>query len=140
MAIVTYGYYMSVYMGAAIAETDFPAYEARAEDVVCAMTHWKVSANTISDFPEQIQTLVKKAICAQTEYFVVAGLDAVVDGTENGFTVGKVTVQGKSSARESGAGVMSAKLSPLVQMYLEQTGLMNPQVPTAPDMPILGWW
>ena len=129
MAIVTYSFYKNVYMGTAIAEVDFPAYEARAEDVVCAMTHWRVSVNTIADYPEEIQTLVQKAICAQTEYFIVCGLDAVVDGTESGFTVGKVTVQGKMAARESGAGVMSAKLSPLVQMYLEQTGLMNPAVP-----------
>jgi hypothetical protein len=35
---------------------------------------------------------------------------------------------------------MADHLSPMVLMYLEQSGLMGPQVATAPDMPFVGWW
>ena len=136
-AIVDYTYYTTVYVGQEADEASFPAFCARAEDVVGAMTRWAVTADTIGNYPSRVQTLYKKAICAQIDYFAVNGFESVAGGSDNGFTVGKVTVLGKSSA--SYAGAMSGKVSPLVLMYLEQTGLMNPQVPTGPDMPY-GWW
>ena len=97
------------------------------------MTHWAVDANTITMYPEKIQTLYKKAICAQVDYFALNGTDSVNDPGNGGFTVGKVTVHAKASTGTGGA--MSEFISPSALMYLEQTGLMNPQIPT-----LEGWW
>lgn len=139
-AIVDYTWYVDTYMGTEADEVSFPALCARAEDVVLAMMRWKVTEDNLSTYPSIIQTLIKKAICAQVDYFAVNGLDSVAGGSERGFTVGKVTLTGKSGGELTRKGAMAEHISPLVLMYLEQTGLIGPQVPTAPDMPLVGWW
>ena len=131
MGMVDYSFYSTVYMGSDVDGTSFPALCARASDVVGAMTHW-VGDATIAGLPEYIQTLYKKAICAQIDFLAINGTDSLNETETGGFTVGKVTIHGKAS---DCGGKMSANVSPLAVSYLEQTGLMNPQVPT-----IEGWW
>lgn len=140
MAIVDFAFYSTTFMGQEANETEFPAMEARAEDIICAMTKWQVSEATIASLPPLTQTLVKKAICAQVDYFAVNGLDSVAGSDGRGFTVGKVSVSGKSGSEMAHKGALSGEISPLVIAYLEQTGLMNPQIATAPEPPVTGWW
>ena len=139
-AIVDYAFYSTVYMGQEADEASFPALCARAEDVVGAMTRMAVNCDNIDQFPAMVQTLYKKAICAQVDFFAVNGLDSVTisAGSDNGFTVGKVSVHGRSGSSVS-AGSMSGNVAPMAMLYLEQTGLLNPQVPTV-DLPLIGWW
>ena len=127
---VDFAYYSTVYKGQEATSASFPALCARAADIVGAMTHW-VDPDTLDPWT---LTLYNKAICAQVDFCAVNGLDALAGGDETGWTVGKVTVSGKSGSADTLTGVMSGKLSPLVQMYLEQTGLMNPAVP------VVGGW
>lgn len=129
MAIVNYAFYATVYMGQEADETGFPALEARAEDVICSMTRWQLSEETIASLPPGIQTLAKKAICAQVDFFAVNGLDSAAGNDGRGFTVGKVSISGKSGGEIAHRGAMAGSLSPLALMYLEQTGLMYPGVP-----------
>lgn len=124
-AIVDFTYYYNVYMGQEADQASFPALCARASDVVGAMTRW-ADFSTLSEFQ---QTLYKKAICAQVDWFAVNGLDSVASGEERGWTVGKVTVHARSASEAEKSGAMSSHLAPLVIMYLEQSGLMNPAVP-----------
>ena len=139
-AFVDYDYYATVYVGSEADETSFPALCARAEDVVGAMTRWAVTADNLSTYPQAIQTLYKKAVCAQVDYFAVNGTEtATGDSGDGSWTVGKVSVTGKASTG-AGAGSLSAAVSPMALGYLEQTGLMNPQVFTAPEPPAVGWW
>ncbi len=132
MGVVDFSFYWNVYRGTDADDTTFPALCARASDIVGALTHW-VDDATILTLPAQIQTLYKKAVCAQVDFLAINGMDSLNESETAGFTVGKVTVHGKSST--SGGGVMQANISPLAITYLEQTGLMNPQVPT-----FEGWW
>ena len=136
MGVVDYEYYSTVYMGSEADEASFPALCARAADVVGAMTRWK-DPETMTAFQ---LTLYKKAVCAQVDYFAVNGLDSVAGGTDKGFTVGKVSVNNRNSSETAKGGAMAGNISPMCIMYLEQSGLMNPQVATAPDMPLVGWW
>ena len=131
-AIVDYEYYSTVYMGQEADEASFPALCARAADVVGAMTRWK-DPETMTAFQ---LTLYKKAICAQVDFFALNGLDSVAGTSGVGFTVGKVSVNG--TGRAEGRGAMSAYISPMALMYLEQSGLMNPQVGTLAE-PWIGW-
>ena len=131
MGVVDYGFYTNVY-GGTVDETSFPALCARASDIIGAVTHW-VDAETIATLPALHQTLYKKAICAQVDFLSINGIDSVNETASAGYTVGKVTVHGKASSTTGGA--MSESISPLAVTYLEQTGLMNPQVPT-----FHGWW
>ena len=124
-AIVDYEYYSTVYMGSEADEASFPALCARAEDVIGAMVRWQDPA---AFTPFQL-ALYKKAVCAQVDFFAVNGLDSVAGGTDRGFTVGKVSISGKSGSDLARKGSMADSLSNLVLMYLEQSGLLNPAVP-----------
>ena len=132
MGVVDFGFYTTVYGGTDADAQTFPALCARASDIVGAVTHW-VDENKVMTLPAPIPTLYKKAICAQVDFFALNGTDTVNENGNAGFTVGKVTVHGKA-ANNSG-GKLSDSISPLAISYLEQTGLMNPQVPTLED-----WW
>jgi heptaprenylglyceryl phosphate synthase len=76
-------------------------------------------------------TLYKKAICSQTDFLAVNGLDSVTGSrSDNGFTVGKVHVNGRAgSEQKSATGAMAGNISPMAALYLEQSGLMNPAMP-----------
>ena len=123
--IVDFTYYWNVYQGKEADETSFPALCARAEDVVSAMVRW---ADPATFTPFQL-TLYKKAICAQVDFFAVNGLDSVAGGNDRGFTVGKVSVNSKNVTDTIRKGAMSSNFSPMVLMYLEQSGLLYPGVP-----------
>lgn len=141
MAIVDLAYYSTVYLGQEASDCDFPALSARAEDVVGAMTRWRATADTIADLPPFQRTLVKKAICAQIDYFAVNGLDSVASTSNGpGFTVGKVSVSGRSGSDLARNGAMADYIAPMALAYLEQSGLMAPQVALAPDLPLVGGW
>ena len=140
MAIVDWTFYSTVYMGTEATQTDFAKLEARAADVVGAMTRWKATAETVANFSPQIATLIKKAVCAQVDYFAVNGFDSVTGGSDRGFTVGKVSIAGKSGSNLRAVGAMAESISPMALMYLEQTGLMYPAVPTSRSEPLTGWW
>lgn len=141
MALVDLAYYRTVYMGQEAPDCDYNALEARAEDVINAMTRWKVNERTIGNLPALTQELYKKAVCAQVDYFAVNGLDVIASSSDGpGFTVGKVSVSGKSGSDLVRRGAMADYIAPMALMYLEQTGLLNPAVPVAPSEPFLGWW
>ena len=63
MAIVNYAYYTQTYMGEAVAETDFPRLEARAERLISQITHGR--AANYAALPVVMQEAVKTGICAQ---------------------------------------------------------------------------
>lgn len=132
MGVVDFEFYSTVYMGTDADQTSFPALCARACDIIGAVTHW-VDENKVVTLPAPIPTLYKKAICAQIDFLAINGTDSLNEIASGGFTVGKVTVHGKAS--NPGAGKLSESISPLAISFLEQTGLMNPQVPT-----LEGWW
>ena len=135
-AIVDYEYYSTVYMGTEADEASFPALCARACDVVGAFTRW-IDPETL---PGAVLTLYKKAVCSQVDYFAVNGFESVSGGNDRGFTVGKVSVSGKSGSDLKATGAMHDHISPLVILYLEQTGLLNPAVPVVQNDPFWGCW
>ena len=129
---VDFTFYTDVYKGTDVNAASFPALVARASDVIGAVTRW-ADDSVLSKLPALYQTLYKKAICAQVDFFALNGTESINDTNGGGgFTVGKVTVHGRQT---SGGGSMSASISPLAIGFLEQTGLMNPQVPT-----LERWW
>ena len=129
MAIVTESYYKNTYLGEPIATADFPRAEARAERMIAQMTHGRATEATFAALPKFQQDAVKEAICAQIEYYAVYGVEISISGkTADGWTVGKVRVD-KSSGGSASTGPASM-VCPSAIAALEQTGLLNPQVPT----------
>lgn len=140
MALVTNEYYLSEYYGEPIATEDFPRYDARAEDAV--LGYIMQTEEQVGFLPEDVQTLIKKAICAQIEYLWEYGITVASFGKEagGGFTTGKVSVHaGSGSKVETGARSM---IAPAVLVYLEQTGLLGRQVETVgmPPRTMWGWF
>lgn len=131
MGVVDWSFYSTVYGGTDATQQTFPALCARACDVIGALTHW-LDDSAILKLPGLILNLYKKAVCAQIDFLSINGMDSLNETTTGGFTVGKVTVQGKGNTT---GGALSESVSPLAIAYLEQTGLMNPAVPC-----IEGWW
>lgn len=129
-AIVDFAYYSTVYMGNEADSTSFPALYAHASRIVGALTRWQVTEDNLSEYPPIIQTLYKLAVCSQIDFLSINGIDDMNSGEGGGgFTVGKVSVHGKSDSGKGGA--MSAYISPAAILYLEQTGLMYPGVGVA---------
>ena len=139
-AIVDYTWYADVYFGQEATQASFPALCARAMDIVGAMTRWQVTDDNFRDLHDLTLTLYRKAICAQVDFFAVNGLDSVniSAGVDNGFTVGKVSVHGRSGAGLTGG--MNGNVAPMALMYLEQSGLMNPSVPVLSSASVCGGW
>ena len=131
MGVVDYSFYSTVYKGNDANQTSFPALCARADDVIGAVTHW-MSDEKLLSLPPFLLLQYKKAVCAQVDFLAINGTDSLNETGETGFTVGKVTIHGSQKAS---GGKMSENISPMAIAYLEQTGLMNPQVPT-----FEGWW
>ena len=132
-AIVDFQYYSGEYMGSEADEASFPALYAHASRLIGAMTRWQVTEETIDNFHSMIQTMYRLAICSQIDFLAINGIESINGGSGEGFTVGKVRVDGRSNA--NGSGALSMSISPAAKAYLEQTGLMNPQVPT-----MEAWW
>ena len=139
-AIVDFEYYSTVYMGTEADEASFPALCARAGDIVGAMTRWAVTEDNINTYPAMVQELYKKAICSQISSLAFNGTQSLYAGMDRGWSVGKVSVSGRSVVDTVRKGVLSEAICPEAIAYLEQTGLLNPAVPVAPDMPMIGWW
>lgn len=139
MGLVDYNYYKDTYIGEPVSATDFPRYEKRAEMLVLSAI--RKTADQAAALPAAVLGAVKDAICAQIDYLYEYGVGVASYGKEagGGFTVGKVSVNnGSATHAEAGARSM---LAPAVYVYLEQTGLLNAQVPTAPEpWPALRGW
>ena len=141
MAIVSYEFYTQEYFGEPIAECKFAQYLAPAIRAVNLMTHGR--AAHFAALHPVLQEAIRNAICAQISYYVTNGLEVSVNGnTAGGWTVGKVRVDNGGS---SGAGASSGRsmLCASAIAELEQTGLLNPDVPVVgmpPNLPLLGVW
>lgn len=124
--IVDFSFYTDVYKGSEANATSFPALEAHASRLIAAMTRFQVDEESIGDLPHLTQTLYKLAVCSQVDFIALNGVESLSTGETEGFSLGKLRVDGKKTAGAGGA--MSASISPASLVYLEQTGLMNPQV------------
>ena len=130
-AIVDYAFYSASYMGTETDEVSFPALYAHASRIIGALTRWQVTEENFSDYPSITQTQYKLAICSQIDFLAINGIDEMNSGEGGGgWTVGKVTVHGNGNSSGKG-GAMSAYLSPVAILYLEQSGLMYPGVGVA---------
>ncbi len=137
-AIVDFEYYATVYMGTEADEASFPALSARANDIVGAMTRWQITEDNIGTYPAMIQTLYRKAVCAQVDFFAVNGTETATGDSGGGWTVGKVSVSGAGSGGSGKTGAASMVCAAAVSA-LELTGLLNPQVPTLGEPYIMPW-
>lgn len=141
MAYITYEQYESYYGTPAITEAEFPMYAGAASDLIDTITQFRIlKVGGIETFSPFIQNIVEKACGLQIMYYIQqGGLETVLSGqTGNGFTVGKVHIDGGNA---SGGSMTSAQLmiSPAAKALLEQTGLMDRSTPVIGQGTRWGW-
>lgn len=121
--LVTYSYFKDSYLGLGVVEDEFLRIEQRAEEAVATLT--RGATESFDSMPSDIQELVKKAICAQCEYYGMYSTEIGFKAEEEGFTVGKVTVQGNANNGEGGSKMF---YSPRAISFLERAGLIGRDV------------
>lgn len=126
-------YYDGTYNGTNISDTDiFNQLNARAEDVINAYTNNSLlGQDSFDDLNTYQQTGVKKAICAQIEFInSLGGYNASnnSDDINAGFSLSKFKIdsskQSESNPKVNYQYFMGIPLSPSVNMYLKNTGLL----------------
>lgn len=128
MPYIDYVYYKGIYRDTDISEAEFGQYCQLAEDIIDSITRYRIAEmGGLSALPLAVQEIVKKATAAEVSYIELYGMDAIVSGvSDQGFSVGKVSVSGGGNGQTS----TRAMISPAVTMYLEQTGLMGRGIAT----------
>ena len=127
MAYITYEQYQALYGTPLVSGPEFQMYATAASDIIDSITQYRIVEGDLSALPALVQTLVQKAAAAQVLYLTQNGLETVVSGqTGQGFTVGKVSVDGGNTGSLTAAQLM---VCPMAKAYLEQTGLMERSVP-----------
>lgn len=119
--LVTYDYFTDDYIGLGVTSEEFPRVEKRSEEAIDNLT--RGALNGFASMPSDVQELVKKAICAQCEYYGAYSTEVGFKAEDEGFTVGKVTVQGSSSEGDS-----KMFYSPRAIGFLERAGLLGRNV------------
>lgn len=122
--LVEYSFYTSTYLGTGVSTEDFPRIEMRAEEAIDNLTRGALAQ--FDTMPADVKLLVKKAICAQVEYYGAYSTEIGFKAENEGFTVGKVTVAGSSSSGEGNGNKMF--YSPRAIGFLERAGLLGRQV------------
>lgn len=73
MSYVTLDYYTHTFKGEPVSDADFPSLCQRAEELVEEMTMYRLTPLTFPAMSEDVQELVKRAVCAQIEYLDANG-------------------------------------------------------------------
>ena len=115
-------FYTDTYKGAKV--DDFDSLEIRAAEIVEGMTRYRLNETTFAAMSEDVQTAVKKAVCAEIEYLDANGGSDM----DNGVNVQSGTL-GKFSFTYGGAAGASADAAqsiyaPRAVRILAPTGLL----------------
>lgn len=131
-AYITYADFATMYGDQGIAEEQFPVYATSADALIDTLTRYAIPrCGGLSALPLWVQRAVQRAAAAQVLYYVQNGLETVLTGqTGQGFSVGKVRIDGGASRTGDAGGNEAAQMmvSPMAAALLEQTGLMGRDV------------
>jgi hypothetical protein len=114
MAYADLTYYKTTYVGRSVVDAETTKWLERASDDLDMMTGFQIVEADLS--PWQL-TQVKKACCAQAEFYVTNGETYNADAVQSA-SIGKFSYSGGSS------GSSRPTLSPRAMNYLSATGLM----------------
>ncbi|MBC1491398.1 hypothetical protein HB884_05885 [Listeria booriae] len=130
MPYVDFNFYTNTYFGEEVENSDFARLEARARDKIDELTYYRVQRRGLSKYNDFIQLQVKKAVCAQIEYFIeMGGTSASAINSPLNFdtvSIGRTSVKSNGLNTNSSAGgrVDKNMYSPDAIKYLEITGLL----------------
>lgn len=121
MSYVDETYYNDTFHGEPVDSTDFPSLCERAGELIEELTLYRLTPITFLAMPENVQNLVKKAVCAQIEYLDAnGGADLDNGGGIQSATLGKFSYSGSAGANGS---TEQSRFSPRAERILWPTGL-----------------
>lgn len=117
-------YYKEDYEGTAVEADKFSRFSKRATELIDALTEYQIPKIGLDKFSESVQELIKKACCAQIEYYQVEGINVDISGTPKSalsYSIGdySYSASGGSTSRQS------SRVAPSCLMYLEGTGFLR---------------
>ena len=117
-------YYTDEFEGTPVEKDKFSRFSKRASELVDALTEYQIPKIGLDKFSDGVQELIKKACCAQIEYYQIEGIDVDVTGTPKSslsYSIGDYSrsASGGSSSRQSG------RVAPSCLVFLEGTGLLR---------------
>lgn len=83
MEYVDKTYYDETYKGESIANDEFPKFNKRSQDIIDSLTNYKILQIGFDNLKTNVQELIKKAVCAQIEYFKVEGIESNISGVSS---------------------------------------------------------
>ncbi len=117
-------YYEVEYEGTSVEADKFSRFSKRASELIDALTEYQIPKIGADKFSESVQELIKKACCAQIEYYQIEGIDVDVTGTPRSslsYSIGDYS----HSASSGASSRQSGRVSPSCLMFLEGTGLLR---------------
>lgn len=117
-------YYENDFEGTPVDDSKFSRFSKRSSELIDALTNYQIPKIGLDKFSEGVQELIKKACCAQIEYYQVEGIDVDVTGTPKSslsYSIGDYSrsASGGSTSRQAG------RVAPSCLMFLEGTGLLR---------------
>lgn len=121
---VDISYYEIEFEGTPVDGIKFSRFSKRSSELIDALTDYQIAKIGLDKFSEGVQELIKKACCAQIEYYQVEGIDVDVTGTPKSslsYSIGDYSrsASGGSTSRQAG------RVAPSCLMFLEGTGLLR---------------
>ncbi|MDN6224935.1 MAG: hypothetical protein L0J22_07830, partial [Lactococcus lactis] len=80
MEYVDKTYYDETYNGETLTDDEFSKFNKRSQDIIDSLTSYQISQIGFDDLKNNVQELIKKAVCAQIEYFKVEGIESNISG------------------------------------------------------------
>ncbi|WP_313627582.1 hypothetical protein [Enterococcus italicus] len=117
-------FYKDDYEGTPFEAGNFSRLSKRASDIIDALTDYQVSKIGLDKFSEHVQLLIKKACCAQVEYYQIEGIQSDISGTTQ--SGGSLSIGGFSySGGMQSTSKQANRVAPACLSYLEATGLLR---------------
>jgi Trm5-related predicted tRNA methylase len=126
MNYIDYAYYIE-FTGSTIGIPKFNELVEIASRIIDAKTMNK--ATNFTEFPETIQTAIKKATASQLRKLVGdGGINAIDKGNIESESIGSYSYKKTSKSEQKLETINGIEVSPMVDFYLFPTGLLNRKV------------
>jgi len=122
MSYVNLTYYLDTYGGdwpEHLTSEDFAKYETRASLVIDSLTGSNIQAQGFENLHQLVQQAIKNAVCAQIEYMLKNGTDALHGVQPSSVHIGNFIYQVSSASNNGNNGI-----SPEAILHLSSSGLL----------------
>lgn len=123
MSYIDKDYYDNEYEGNPLTDDEFSKFNKRSQDIIDSLTSYQIPQIGFDNLKTNVQELIKKAVCAQIEYFKVEGIESNISGVSSSSQ--SVSISGFSySSSQPSSSRQTNRVSPGTLMYLEGTCLL----------------